>query len=375
MNRRDLLVGVPAMAYAWSSHAAPELVVAQVSPLSGPLGPNGMANYLGSKAYFDFVNAQGGVDGAKIRFVKEDDQYKADETLRLYELVAKRDKPVAFVNILGSSNVSAMLKAKLLDRLEVPVIGVTPGADSLRNPGSPWMFHIHAGDKAQIERILTHLSTLGIKRIAVVYQDIPFGKGGLAVAEELAAPLKVEIVGSVPAPAGADDLKPAAAALKKLEAQTYLMILAPNSGVALVRDVRLGGDRTPIYGMSYVPTDGIVAKAPPDSATGVALAQITPNASTRTTGLTREFQQVFGKFAPEVSEPSQLHLVGYLAARVTVEGLRKAGAGATPADLAKALRRVRMDLGGYTIDFTGGGNVGSDYVNIGVVNRRGNLMY
>jgi len=343
--------------------------------MTGPLGPNGIANFVGAKACFDLVNAQGGVNGAKIRFVREDDQYKTEETLRLLELVAKRDKPVAFVNILGSVNVSTMLKEKLLDRIEVPVIGVTPGAESLRQPGSPWLFHVHAGDRAQIERILGHLSTLGISRLAVVYQDIPFGKSGLAMADELAGPLKVEIIGRVPAPAGTDDLKTAAAELRKTGAQTYLMILAPNSGASMVRDVRLAGDRTPIYGMSYVPADAIVAKAPPGSAVGIALAQVTPNASTLNTGVTREFHQAMSKFAPDVTEPSQLHLVGYLAARITVEGLRLAGANPTPASLAKTLRRVRLDLGGYNVDFTGGDNVGSRYVNIGVVDARGRLMY
>jgi len=375
MNRRDLLVGMTGIACAWSSHAASELVVAQVGPMTGPLGPNGIANFVGAKACFDLVNAQGGVNGAKIRFVREDDQYKTEETLRLLELVAKRDKPVAFVNILGSVNVSTMLKEKLLDRIEVPVIGVTPGAESLRQPGSPWLFHVHAGDRAQIERILGHLSTLGISRLAVVYQDIPFGKSGLAMADELAGPLKVEIIGRVPAPAGTDDLKTAAAELRKTGAQTYLMILAPNSGASMVRDVRLAGDRTPIYGMSYVPADAIVAKAPPGSAVGIALAQVTPNASTLNTGVTREFHQAMSKFAPDVTEPSQLHLVGYLAARITVEGLRLAGANPTPASLAKTLRRVRLDLGGYNVDFTGADNVGSRYVNIGVIDGRGRLIY
>lgn len=375
MNRRDLLVGVTGIACAWSSRAASELVVAQVGPMTGPLGPNGIANFVGAKACFDLVNVQGGINGATIRFVREDDQYKTEETLRLLELVAKRDKPVAFVNILGSVNVSTMLKEKVLDRLQVPMIGVTPGAESLRRPGSPWLFHVHAGDRAQIERILGHLSTLGISRLAVVYQDIPFGKGGLAMADELAGPLKVEIIGRVPAPAGADDLKVAAAELRKTGAQTYLMILAPNSGASLVRDVRLAGDRTPIYGMSYVPADAIVAKAPPGSAVGVALAQVTPNASTLNTGVTREFHQAMSKFAPEVTEPSQLHLVGYLAARITVAGLRLVGANPTPASLATSLRRLRLDLGGYIVDFTGGDNVGSRYGNIGVVDGRGRLMY
>jgi len=375
MNRRGLLVGMTGMACTWSSHAVSELVVAQVGPMTGPLGPNGLANYLGAKACFDFVNTQDGINGAKIRFVREDDRYKADETVRLLELVTKRDKPVAFVNILGSANVSTVLKEKLLDRLEVPVIGVTPGAEDLRQPGSPWLFHVHAGDKSQIERILGHLSTLGVARLAVVYQDIPFGKNGLALVDKLAGPMKVEILGRVPVPAGSDDLKGAAVELRKTGAQTYLMILAPNSGASLVRDVRLAGDRTPIYGMSYVPADAIVAKAPPGSAAGVALAQITPNASTFNTGVTREFRRAMSKFVPEVAEPSQLHLVGYITARITVEGLRLAGANPTPASLARALRRVRLDLGGYNVDFTGADNVGSRYVNIGVIDGRGRLIY
>jgi len=66
------------------------------------------------------VNAQGGVHGNKIRFVREDDQYKPAETVRLIRLVAERDKPVAFVNLLGSANVLALLQDKTLDRLAFP---------------------------------------------------------------------------------------------------------------------------------------------------------------------------------------------------------------------------------------------------------------
>ena len=72
---------------------AQDVVVAHVGPMSGPLAGNGIANYEGAKAYFDQVNAQGGINGQKIRLVREDDQYKADETIRLVHEVAKRDRP------------------------------------------------------------------------------------------------------------------------------------------------------------------------------------------------------------------------------------------------------------------------------------------
>jgi branched-chain amino acid transport system substrate-binding protein len=354
---------------------AAELVIAQVAPMTGPLGANGQANFIGAKACFDEVNSRGGINGAKIRFIREDDQYKPDETMRLLSLVAQRDKPVIFLNMLGSASVTAVLKDKTLDRLGIPVVGVTPGAESLRSPGSPWMFHVQAGDRAQIKRILLHLSTLGIGRIAVAYQDIPFGKSGLSFVDELAPSMKVSVMARVAVPSAAEDLTATARQLAASGAQTYLMILVPNSAASLVRDVRSTGDRTPLYGMSYGSVKAIVDKTPLASAVGVALSQVTPNAYSMTSGLARDFHASMDRFAPDGTEHSSLHLVGYLSARVAVEALRKAGEAPSPNKVATALRSVKSDLGGFAVDFTGGSNVGSQFVDIGVLDRNGRLTY
>lgn len=47
-----------------------DIVVAHVGPFSGPLAVNGEANFIGAQACFDDVNAQGGIGGRKIRFVR-----------------------------------------------------------------------------------------------------------------------------------------------------------------------------------------------------------------------------------------------------------------------------------------------------------------
>jgi branched-chain amino acid transport system substrate-binding protein len=355
---------------------AAEIVVAQVAPLSGPSAAYGSANATGTRAYFDQVNAQGGVNGQRIRFVTVDDQYKPEETIALLKSVGERERPVAFVNLVGSANVAAVLKDQTMEKLRVPVIGVTPGTDSLRNPGSPWLFHVTAGDNAQLARIVRHLSTIGMTRVAVVHQVTPTGKAGLAYVDQLIAQTDVKVVGRVSVPLGADDLKAAAAQIKAIGAQTCIMILTPNSSVAFVRDARQGGDTAPIYGMSYVPVKDLVDKATLRGAVGVGLAQVTPNPSSPVSGLTREFHATLDKYAPQGTDRSQLHLIGYLSARVTVEALRRAGANPTPESMAAALRQLRIDLGGYLIDFqSGGGNVGSRFVEIGVVDGRGKLVY
>lgn len=360
--------------FAACTASAGELVIAHIGPFSGPLSTNGLANYDGAKACVDETNASGPVNGNTLKLIREDDQYKPDETVRLLRAIAQRDKPLAFINLLGSANVGAVLKDKTLDDLRIPAVGITPGADAMRTPGSPWMFHVHASDNAQLRRIVDHLATIGLNRIAVVYQDIPFGQGGMKFIDELAPSLKVSVVARVPAPSGADDLTAQAAQLRKANAQAYVMILAPNSGVALAQYVRTGGDTTPIYGMSYIPVKGLIDKAGAANAVGIGLAQVTPNTFSSSSALVRRFHAAMDKHVPAATSHSQLHLIGYLSCRVLVEGLRLSGNAPTPDKLQAALSKVRVDLGGYFIDFAGA-NVASKYVDIGVVTKDGRLMY
>jgi len=351
-----------------------EIVIAQVSPTKGPLAVTAQGNYEGAKAYFDTVNAQGGIHGQKIRFVHADDQYKPEETVRLVEEVALREKPLAFVNLFGSANVLALQSSKVLERVKVPAIGATPGAEAMRSPGSPWIFHTHAGDRAQIRNILQHLSTLGITRIAAAYQDNPMGKSGLAHFDEAVAELKLNVAGRVAVPPVGEQLTATAKKLHETGAQAYVMVLVRNSGAALVRDVRALGDRTPLYGMSYVPAEAILEKAPLESAVGVGVAQVLPDAGGEKTPLTRDFRQAMRTYVPK-ADPSNPHLTGYVAARVTVEAIRRAGPAPTPEKVAAALRQLRIDIGGLPEDFTSGNNVGTQWVDIGVVDRRGQLLY
>jgi branched-chain amino acid transport system substrate-binding protein len=347
-------LGAAALFPFWNSAsaAAGELVIGQVSALTGPLGLNGRSNYLGASAVFQKINAEGGIHGSRIRFVAEDDEYKPELTVSGFKKVTQRDNPVLFINLFGSANTAALLKDKVLDGAGVAALGVTPGAESLRSPGSPLLFHLQAGDGAQLRRIVTHLATIGIRSLAVVYQDNTFGLSGLRFVDEHAISTGVAVLGRIPIPIGAEDLKGAAAQLRQTRAAAYVMVLAPNSGASLVRDVRQSGDKAPIYGMSYVPVASIVEKAGLEGAAGVVLAQ----------------------FAPAGTEATQLHLMGYLAGCVAVEALRRVGPAPNAMRVAAAMRGLKLDLSGYQVHF-GTDNVGGDYVNLGVIDRRGRLVY
>ena len=107
----------------------------------------------------------------------------------------------------------------------------------------------------------------------------------------------------------------------------------------------------------------------------MGLAQVTPNTFGLSTGLARSFHAAMDRHAPSGTPHSQLHLIGYLSCRALVEGLRMAGPAPTPERLRSAMQKVRVDFGGYLLDFNGG-TEGSRYVDIGgVISKDGRLLY
>jgi ABC-type branched-subunit amino acid transport system substrate-binding protein len=355
--------------------SAGELVVATVAPFTGPLAENAQGNYIGAKAYFDYVNAKGGVNGNTIKLVREDDRFEPAETVRLVEMMAKRDKPVTFVNMIGTG-VKFLIQEKTLEKISIPVLGVTPGSEAFRSSKNNYFFHLQAGDHEQLEKILQHVSTLGTKRIAVVYQDLPFGKDGLEYIQTAAPRIGLSLVGNAMMGTQPADVAKAVTALAATNAQAYIMVLAPNLAPAFVQAARAKDAATPLYGMSYITPAALVKTAGATGAAGVALAQVTPNPESTSTGFVRDYQAVMTKYAPAGTPFTPYSLMGYLAARVTVEGLKRAGPTPTPVSFADAVSKIRdLDFGGYGIDFSSSNHVGSKYVNIGVVNRSGRLTY
>jgi len=160
------------------------------------------------------------------------------------------------------------------------------------------MFHLQAGDRYQIDAILKNLLTSGMTRIAVVYQDIPFGRSNYQFIEEQTRLRGMNIVGKASMAAGQDEATAAVAALKPSGAQAYILLLAPNSAAAFVRDARNAGDKTMLFSMSYVTPQSLLAKVGTEGAHGVALAQVTPNPASPTTGWCETFKPPYETLRP-----------------------------------------------------------------------------
>ena len=369
-----LLLGL-AGSWGWPAAAqAQDIVVGQVGPFTGLPAPDAPQLNQGAKAYFAQLNKAGGINGRKVAFFELDDTYKPDGFVAAFEQAMQR-KPVALISPVGSASLQRMFADKLLDKHDVVMMNAVPGAEPFRSPGHPRLFHVRAGDKQQIEKIVNHARTLGIVKLGVLHQDIPMGTGGVkVVADEAARLTGMEIKGfqSVFKP---EEQAKAAEEVFKYNPQGVVVIGAPPFSAGGVAALRKAGVTQSIFILADT-APGMLAKvATPELARGVGISQIYPNPNGRTKTLVREFQLAMQAAHPDIKSYAAFHMEGYLSARILGEGLKRIRGEITPAALAKSLQAMgEIDFDGYRIDFSKG-NVGSRFVDIAVMDHEGRLRY
>ena len=351
-----------------------EVTLAMVGPFTGPLSAAAEAQFLGSRIHIDRVNDGGGIQGRRIRLVRADDGFDPATAIRLIEELSTTARPAALLNLIGPNTIERIIRERVLERSNLVVIGATPGTDSLRTLGSTRVFHLHASDGGQVDKLLEHLGVIGHTRVALAYQATPFGEGIRQAMTSVSKKYRLDITKEASIPVSATDATDAARALSSGRGQAYVLGLNPPSTLAFVRAMRAAGDQTPVYATSYASADLLVKGLGSAASRGIAIAQVLPNPESEATGLARAYRSDLKRFGPSDIAASSLSLTGYLAAAVAVVALRQA-ARASVDGLLEPVARLKTDLGGYVVDFTRGDRVGSSFVTIGVIDGAGRLRY
>ena len=353
---------------------AAELVVAQIGPLSGVLASTGKQMVLGGQIYFDSVNAKGGVHGARIKHVVLDDSYKVDETVRLTQEVLGRGDVVALFGFAGTANVGKLLSDGVLDAGGIALVAPYTGGEVLRSPFNPWIFHVRAGYADEAEHMVKQVTTLGMKRVAVMYQDDAFGKAGLAGVEAALASRQLKLAVAAPYERNTDKVDEAVRLINASDAQAVIMISVNRSTAAFAKRYREAGGGAQLYNISVVDPAELVKLAGLQNVHGLGISQVVPYPYSPNLAVVREYQAALKKAATQASV-NYTSFEEFLGAKVLVEGLRRAGPNPTRAKVLKALESLeRLDLGGTTVAYSASNRIGSRSVEVTVIGGSGRLM-
>ncbi|WP_313084153.1 ABC transporter substrate-binding protein [Pulveribacter sp.] len=353
---------------------AAEVVVGQVAPLSGVLASTGQQMVLGGKIYFDWVNAQGGVHGARIRQEVVDDGYKVAETVRLTRELLTRPEVMALFGFAGTANITQLLADGVLEQGGAALVAPYTGGESLRTPFNPWIFHVRAGYADEAEHMVQQLTTIGVERVAVMYQDDGFGKAGLAGVQAALAKRGRKAIAEAPYERNTDQVESAVQAIKAADAQAVIMIAVNRPAAAFIKRYRELGGGAQLYNISVVDPSELVQLAGLKNAHGVGITQVVPYPYRPMLPVVREYQKLLKEYAPG-AEVNYTSFEEFLGAKVLVEALRRAGPQPTRAKVLKSLESLQeFDLGGMTVSYSPRNRVGSRMVEVTVIGSSGRLV-
>lgn len=331
-----------------------EILIGSCSALEGPASFLGTQTVTGAKTYLNYINDQGGVHGRKIKLVSYDDGYEPDKAIECFNRL-KKEEVFAAGFFVGTP--TGAKHAPMAENSKIPLIGLFTGAQLLHDPFKRYVINVRASyyDEAR-EQVDNLWNNLGIRKIAVIYQEDAFG---VAVLEGVKLALKK--YNAAPVALGSFqrntlDVGRGIQQARAADPEAVIMV-GPYAPVAeIVKQGRTAG-WNPIYvTVSFVGTEAYI-KAMGKDGNGAVITQVVPPYNRTDLPTVALYQKTLKKYFPD-SEPNFVSFEGFVDAMVMVEGLKRAGRELTREKLIEAIESIKdLDMGlGSQLKITYGPN-------------------
>jgi ABC-type branched-subunit amino acid transport system substrate-binding protein len=345
------------------------IVLGQSAAFSGPAAQLGIQMNIGAKLFFDAINAAGGVNGAQIELRTLDDQYEPDKCRANTEALIRDDVFALFGYVGTPTSVAAL---PVINQAKIPFFGPFTGAEALRDPFQRHVFHVRASYYDETALIVKQLTQLGLKKIAVFRQNDNYGQAGYDGVVRALKPLGLEPVAVGLVERNTVNVDEAVKAIVAKEPDAVVQISAYKSCAAFIRAARKAGYGGTFYNVSFVGTQALADELG-KNALGVVVSQVMPYPFSLTTPISREYLAAVQK-AGGNSKPNYSSMEGYVAAKLFVEGLRRAGKAPNREALIGGLEAVQsLDLGGFVAGYNTRTHVASRFVDLSMLTDDGRV--
>jgi ABC-type branched-subunit amino acid transport system substrate-binding protein len=356
-------IALPALAQARG------IVLGQSAALSGPAAQLGIQFQRGAKLAFDRANARSGVNGRTVELRSLDDGYEPARCQANTQTLLD-ENVLALFGYIGTPTSLAALP--LVNAAKVPFIAPFTGAQALREPFSRYVFHLRASYFDETARIINQVTQVGLKRIAVFHQNDSYGAAGLEGVTRALKALQLAPVAAATVERNSTDVAAAVAKLLPSRPEAIVQISAYKSCAAFVRATRKAGYGGQFYNVSFVGTQALADELGPD-ARGVVVSQVMPYPFAPLTAISNEFLTAASAAEPKV-QPNYSSIEGYIAGRLVLEGLRRAGSVTNRETLIAGLESIRnLDFGGFLVDFGPNKRIGSTFVDLTILDGNGHV--
>ena len=351
MKRRALISATAVLAVAALTAATVPAQAAEVGvtnstitlgmtlPMTGTASPGYNKIPGAMKAYFDYLNANGGVNGRSINLKVEDDQYVPTQAVAKTNKLLLQDKVMALIAPLGTANNKAVAASVNPARRGVPVLFVNTGfsgfADTKKYPTTYAILPSYVMEAKIMAQYIK--DNFAGKTIGLVYQDDDFGTDALKGFTQAG----VTFAAKIPYASGSQSAATAAGWVTKLSAAKcdVVILFGVSSATAAGLGTAAALKYAPQWILGSVGGDATTIKAAGVPA-GVLYNAVGASFAPATTDMTDEyvklFSDIYAKAVPGSAFDNNV-LIGMNTAFVAAQALKAAGTNPTRASLLAAI--------------------------------------
>jgi len=328
-----------------------EIKIGNINPYSGPASAYGIIGKT-IAAYFNKVNAEGGINGRKINFITYDDAYSPPKAVEQARKLVEDDEVLLIFSSLGTPSNTAI--QKYMNAKQVPQLFVASGATKWNDPKNfPWTMgwvpNYQSEGQIYAQYILKNYPN---GKIGILYQNDDYGKDYLkGLKDGLGDKAKTMIVSEQPYEVADPTIDSQIVNLKASGADIFFNVTTPKFAAQAIKKVAEVGWK-PVHLLNSVSNSvGAVLKpAGLENAVGVFstgyLKDATDPQWNDDAGM-KSFFAFMDKYFPDGDKSNGLVLVGYSLAQTLVQTLKQCGDNLTRESVMKQaanLKELKLDL-------------------------------
>jgi branched-chain amino acid transport system substrate-binding protein len=305
----------------------------------------------GAKAYFDYVDSRGGVNGRRIDYMFLDDLSDPNQSAQLTRRLVEKDGVFAVFNTYGTDQNLAV--RDYLNQKKVPQLFAATGANALGSDAAqfPYTIGLRPTFTAEGWVLGQYLArTQGAARVGVLYENSEYGQELLAGLRRGAQRSKVKLVSTQGYDVGAADVQAQVARLRISGANVFAVFASPKQAAeALKYANRLGWKPKLTIGSSAASSATVLGPAAEKGANRVVKGMVSVAYLKDPTDprwdkdpSMRLYRKVLGRYAPGADPNDVYHVYGMAAAWTAVEAIRRAGADLTRDKLVQIVNSLNL---------------------------------
>ena len=347
------------------------ILFGQSAAFDGPAAALGTGMREGIEAAFKEANDAGGVHGRMLELIGYDDGYEPDRAIANTNKLIDEDGVFALIGAVGTPTSKAT--QPIATSKNVPFIGPFTGAGFLRKKENANVINVRGTYDQETEAWIHHLTEdLGIKNIAILYQDDGFGRVGLAGVQKAMEKRGLKLSAEGTYKRNTTAVKKALLTIRKAKPEAVVMVGAYKPIAEFIKLAKKAKMDPVFVNISFVGSSALSNELGKDGE-GVVITQVIPFPWNDSLPIVTAYQAAM-KSVDANAKIGFVSLEGYVVGRLTVDALKKAGKDVTRQAFLDAVYNTgEFDFGGAVLAYGPGDNQGMSDVFLTVIQADGSF--